>query len=226
MGEEFILPVCPQILLRGPLDRGDPYGFKDFVGDCPEEDYQFFRAFVESGRTCAVLAWDGFLLVGAITFYPQKTLKAGIGKVYGTVDYPEDLWRGLPSDSFTVVVGCVTVAKGYRGMGIASGLAEEMIKQARKDGWKRILVTGVQTEVVGYDHRLALPFWESLGFKIIRVNDRVSLMPTWASRMKEEIMRKHEMGEYLVEGIDFSFLLRSMGWNGILATYDLELKIG
>lgn len=228
MGEDFILPVCPQILLEGPLDIGDPNLPKlslSFESDCPEENAEFFRRYISAGQTCAILAWDRYLVVGAITFFPQREVRAKIGKIYGTETYPEEWWTKLASDSYTLVVGCVTVAKGYRGQGIATGLVKFLINWARQAGWRRILVTGVFTEIVGYNFRLALPFWEDLGFKIIRVNNLVALRPGWASRMRTEIMKKHEMGEYAIEGIDFSLILREMGWDGILASYDLELKL-
>ncbi len=228
MGEDFILPACPGILLSGPIDVGDPNLLKiaeEFESECGAENADFFSSRVKGNETCAILAWSRYLIVGAVTFFPQIGLPPLIGKVYGTDEYPESWWRGLASDSTTLVVGCVTVAKGYRGLGIAKGLCKEMISWARKGNWRRLLVTGVNTELVGYNYRLALPFWEDLGFKIVRANNRSQLQPAWATKMKTEILKKHEMGEYLIEGIDFSILLKSMGWDGILASYDLELKI-
>ncbi len=227
MGGEFILPICPQILLEAPLDPGDPNLFKlveKFEADCPDEDYEFFRTCVENDKTCAILAWDRYLVVGAVTFFPQKELRPLVGKVYGTEDYPEAWWKSLPADSSTLAVGCVTVAKGYRGMGVATGLVKFLIKWARVNSWRRLIATGVKSEVVGYDHRLALPFWENLAFRIIRVNNLSRLKPAWSAKMKTEILKKHEMGEYMLEGIDFSLILKNMGWDGILASYDLELK--
>ncbi|OPX23773.1 MAG: hypothetical protein B1H03_00685 [Planctomycetales bacterium 4484_113] len=226
MGEDFVLSLCPQILLNGPLDRDDPAAFQGFVSQCPHLNQQFFQRQIAVNGTCAILAWDQHQLVGAVLFLPEQEVTASIGKVIGDESYPEEWWKSLQKKSPSLVATCFTVAKGYRGMGIARGLAQTMIDWARKaKRWRAIVVPGVQTEIVGYNHRMGLPFWERLGFKIVRVNDRASLQPGWAAQMKNQIMRKQEMGAFMVEGIDFSLLLRKMGWDGLLASYDMELRL-
>jgi len=225
MGEDFILPVCPQILLNGPIDKDDPSAFRSFVSECPSVNLEFFCKFISESETCAILAWDGNLIVGAVTFFPQKDLPPKVGKIYAIDDYPTSWWQELSSDWSTLVIACVTVAKGYRGMGIARGLIKEMIRWAKASKWKRLLINGVQTELLGYNHKMALPLWEDLGFKIIRIKNRAAIQPSWAARMKSEIIKKHEMGEYVVAGIDFGLLLKNLGWEGILASYDLALDV-
>lgn len=226
MGQDFVLSLCPRILLQGPLDRGDPDAFRGFVSDCPQFNQQFFERQIAQNGSSAILAWDGHLLVGALLFLPVRDLEAGSGKIFGTESYPHEWWTSLHRDAATLVVICFTVAKGYRGMGVARGLAETLIAWARAEKrWRTLLVPGVQTEIVGYNLRMALPFWENLGFKIVRVNDRASHQPGWAARMRNEIMRKQEMGTFMIEGLDFSLLLREMRWDGLLASYDMELKL-
>jgi len=226
MGQDFVLTLCPQILLKGPLDRDDPGAFQGFASDCPQLDQEFFERQVAENGTCAILAWDGHLLVGALMFLPAREVDANTGRILGVESYPEGWWRDLHLEASTLVIPCITVAKGYRGMGVARGMVEALIAWARKEKrWRTILVPGVQSEVVGFNERMALPFWENLGFKLLRANDRASLQPAWAARMKNQALRKQEMGGFMVDGIDFSLLLRKMGWSGLLASYDMELRL-
>jgi|GEM_PF-2330815 len=225
MDRDYVLPVCPMVLLNGPLDRADPVSHASFVTDCPMVNEAFFRRYIEEYGTCAYLAWDRYSLVGATVFFPLTDLPPKAGKVYGIDEYPQRWFDALNKEKGTMMMTCTTVAPQYRDYGIGRKLLESAIGWMKRNRWLRAVKLGVPSELYGFSRHFDLTFWESLGFRVFRIIDRTSAEP-WASREKAKLLHSYERGEFLAKGIDFSAVLNERGWQGILGVHDLEMRFG
>lgn len=223
MDRDYILPVCPKVLVKGPFDRGDPTGHFGFVSDCPTVNDEMLRAYVEKYGTCGYLAWDGYAVVGASLFFPLNDLPAKLCKIYDVDEYPRRWFDALNKEKGTMVMGCCLVAPDYRDRGIGTKVVEASLAWMRRNRWLRAVKLGVPSEVYGFTDHFTLPFWENMGFRVFRLIDR-SETELWASRERAKLLRLHESGHFNAQGIDFCGILKTRGWQGILGVNDLEQR--
>ena len=223
MDKDFVLPVCPMVLEKGPFDRGDPTGHRSVVSDCPQVTEAFFRRYIEAYGACGYLAWDRYATVGACLFFPLIDLPPGVCKVHGMDDYPARWFEALTKEKGTMVIACVTVAPQYRDRGIGRKVVEASLAWMIRNRWLRAVKLGVPSELYRFSRHYNLRFWESLGFRVFRIIDRSQTEP-WASREKQSMMRRYEAGEFAAAGHDFCGILRERGWQEILGVHDLEKR--
>ncbi len=165
MDLSYILDACP-------APSGDPIVPGKTPGN--ERLRRIHRAIMSYYRNCAVLAWDGGLVVGFVTFYAQ-----GLVPDRGflcPVD-PDSALLQLSPENIPVLsedvlqVGCLHVVDRpeYRRRGIASLLVRVMVNWAKFQGWKAIEVRGPCFSGALAEHweqrQPPLDFWKSLGFE-------------------------------------------------------------
>jgi len=223
MDRDFVLPVCPLVLQKGPYDRGDPVSHSSFVSECPQVTEDFLMSYIRRYGTCGYLAWDRYAAVAACLFFPLNDLPPKICKVYDVDEYPERWFKALHKEKGTMVLACVMVAPQHRDQGLGRQVVEAALGWMRRNRWLRVVKLGVPSEIYGFSRHFNLPFWESLGFRVFRIIDRSETEP-WATREKQALLRRHEAGEFNAAGIDFCGILRERGWQGILGVHDLEMR--
>jgi GNAT superfamily N-acetyltransferase len=223
MDRDYILPVCPKVLERGPFDRGDPVGHSGFVSDCPTVTDGTLRTYVERYGTCGYLAWDKYAVVGAALFFPLNDLPQKVCKVYDVDEYPRRWFDALNKEKGTMVMGCVVVTPAYRDQGIGGKLVEASLGWMKRNRWLRAVKLGVPSEVYGYTMHFNLPFWLEHGFRVFRLIDRSETEP-WASRERSRMLGLYESGHFNSQGVDFCAILHERGWQGILGVNDLEQR--
>lgn len=113
-----------------------------------------------------ILAWHGDRVVGFINFHP---LNAAFDVLCPHDDSPANGERlaafGWPDEpSSTLRILCVSLAPGYRRLGLGTRLAKALICWAPDWGYRRLHV-GANERAWWNPCR---PFWEQLGFEVVK----------------------------------------------------------
>jgi GNAT superfamily N-acetyltransferase len=115
---------------------------------------------------CAVLAWDGDLVVGILTFFPVEDL----------VERQAHGWEMMEPSLGTgtlAIASCVLCSLGghsYRRRGIGRAMGEQAIDWAREQGYRQVGVYQVPSGLTTIHWQDAcrppMPFWRKLGFEV------------------------------------------------------------
>jgi len=121
---------------------------------------------------CAVLAWDGDIVVGISTFFPVEDLSER--KAYGW-----DMMEAYLGTGTLAVASCVLCSLSghqYRGKGIGRAMAKQMIEWAKQRAYRQIgvfeVTSGLTTSHWEDACRPPMPFWQRLGFSVVGVRER------------------------------------------------------
>lgn len=164
MNSSYVLDTC---FSHGPIvpgvSQGDP------------EVERAHRLFLREVGTCALLAWDGGLVVGFLTFYPAGSLPGGVVPCpwhLAASGGSGRLGRRFPmaaGDRLVLEVGCLTVCDSplYRNRGIASLMVEQLVTWAGGGGWEELRVPGARDTGTadGPGPRPPASFWHRFGFE-------------------------------------------------------------
>ncbi|OGD22300.1 MAG: hypothetical protein A2W03_09435 [Candidatus Aminicenantes bacterium RBG_16_63_16] len=188
MREDFILWRC---LHGGPLNRQNIDVPPTNLGvDWPSARARNIPLLVKLTRTygaCAIMARDGDDVVGTLRFYPMALCSfedsgAGFCLQQRPPAGPADdlAARGLPSLTAqadkTLFVHClmITASPGeperYRRKGLATRLAQELIRWAKGQGWSAIEANAYEELPMLYaiSGVAGRRFWERMGFCLAR----------------------------------------------------------
>lgn len=161
-----------ELAMRCP---GISHGDSDF-----EESREFLREMILRYGACALLAWDGRLVVGQIRFYPMAIARL----IAESQTDPSPLLDCTAAcepgdDEDTLWVQCVMTSAPYINArdakkvgarkGIGSALAQALISWAGDHGWRRIIkVAHCDLDwFYGIQGGGGRAFWEKAGFKEI-----------------------------------------------------------
>lgn len=166
MDDTYILDMCPLSQPLAPSDVGDEEYHRS-LGRSRELRRRFFKEIREEYGNCVMFAWDQDKIVGFLMFFPKL-----VARRVGLKTLPD---RGR-SDK-TLVYGCMQMAEGYRGKGVGTELVQKLIAWARRNGWHRIEVTGVNRgdEDEHWRWGWALPKWQKLGFRVVREEPSIAV---------------------------------------------------
>jgi hypothetical protein len=197
MPEELILEPMREDFLLWRCLHGGPLSGQNIDTPAPnsEVNWPSVRArniplLAKLTRTygaCAILARDGNDVVGTLRFYPKVLCSSEDSGVGICLQQPspagpaDDLAEGefLPlaklSDK-TVFVHCLMVASPsrdpgrYRRKGLATRLAQGLIRWATEQGWSAIEANAYEELPILYaiSGAAGRRFWEPLGFRLIR----------------------------------------------------------
>ncbi len=186
MKDDFIIWRC---LHNGPLTV-------DTIDRLPSDScvpWEHFRArnialldkLTASYGSCAVVARQGFSIIGTLRFYPKTVWELkGAGYLCLQQDFPAGPDDGFSADDLpplhtlhdpTLKIHCLMTVplsgnnESYRRGGIGTGMVRKLIEWAGENGWKRIEVEAFEDLplVYGVTGSAGITFWEKLGFHLV-----------------------------------------------------------
>jgi len=193
MTEGFIVWRC---LHRGPLSKET---IETWPADGP--DWERRRAInvplltklIRTYGTCAMVARDGERVVGVLRFYPKwlfEQAKSGLCCIQQ--DFPAGPSRELVETRFapleeiedkTLTVHCMMTGSPlqsenpYQRKGIGTRLAHGLVAWGAARGWRGIEATAYEGLDILYANtgQAGAPFWERLGFELVRTEKEPAL---------------------------------------------------
>jgi GNAT superfamily N-acetyltransferase len=139
MDKSFIIPGgygrCPancDIRLDGKLTPSDQFRLLS-------------EKLIEHYGTSAILAWDGDLLIGFVSFYPLWCFSFDMcddEQINEALKHLDDI-ENRPSNSYPALnVNCLIVKEHYRGNNLAVQLLEYLKEWAKAHDWKLLIAHG------------------------------------------------------------------------------------
>ena len=131
----------------------------------------FYQQSIERYGGCGFVAWDGNLVVGHITFFSDEVARQVRFWGWGEEDLPV---------THALVINCISVATNpkYRRIGIGTRFVQSAMDWARENSWPRLEVhivptgLGLSAPTWRSEQKGARPFWEQLGFRVVRISGR------------------------------------------------------
>ena len=133
-----------------------------------EERRQKAKELIESGIMSGYLVYEKDRVVG--------WCNAGEKSGYAPVCENKEYTAGDSLDGKTLVVYCIDIAPGYRGKGIASLVMEQVLKDAKAEGYRYVEGYPFINRELEYQYRGPVRLYEKYGFEMCRAGERVYVM--------------------------------------------------
>lgn len=149
--------------LESHLDREENERLKG-----KEERRKKAKELIESGVTSGYLVYKGDRVVG----WCNAGDKNGYVPVCGNKEYmAED-----GADGRTITIYCIDIAPGYRGKGIASLVMEQVLRDAKREGYRYVEGYPLADRELKYQYRGPVRLYEKFGFEMCRTGERICVM--------------------------------------------------
>lgn len=106
----------------------------------------------------------------------KELIESGIMSGYAPVCENKEYTAGDRLDGKTMVVYCIDIAPGYRGKGIASLVMEQVLKDAKAEGYRYVEGYPFINRGLEYQYRGPVRLYEKYGFEMCRAGERVYVM--------------------------------------------------